>query len=558
MLKRIRRSVGSAAAPVGLLAAVALVAAPASAQAAPAGTQALSVPVSLDCVLDPAPVGLNTEATLAGTFTATAPASVNPGDPITLTDASVSLTVPANLVGAFTEIGAVSASGTVTNLPIDVSGSSSASINGAAGGLPFGPFPLTAGQALVATLPSTGPFTLAAGTATGAPGTNAVLTVDTAPGWTGNSIIGYTTTGNGLVASVSGLNAGGGRVGPLPIVCNPPSPAVTIGKVAIVAGGSSTTTTSSATASSTTTASTSTTTSSTTTTPANTTTSTTTTTSAQDILLPFTNWTVSGSVTAKTLGEPLTLPSGASFDGLADLTTQQVSGNLTVPPFTASLSLLGIPISVGVTFTQVGAATGTIAAVPGNASELDLSVDAAANLGITSASVFGLTIPLACQTATPLSLVFSTTAPALALATGVTFTGTVTLPSLTCGGPLGWLLGPLLSVFVSGPGNPYSISIAPPGATSTTSTTATSTTSTPATTTSTTATSTSTTATSTTSTMATSTTSTTSTTATSTTATTTSSTPPPRRRHRRGRGGASHRSSRRSRHRIRFDVARRR
>ena len=133
MSRRIWRVVGCAAAPVGLLAAVVLVAAPAPSQATPTGTQALSVPVSLDCILDPAPVGLNTEATLTGTFSATAPASVSPGDPITLTDASISLTVPVNLVEAFTQIGAVSASGTVTNFPIDVTGSSAPSINGAAG-----------------------------------------------------------------------------------------------------------------------------------------------------------------------------------------------------------------------------------------------------------------------------------------------------------------------------------------------------------------------------------------------------------------------------------------
>ena len=124
MPKRMRRMMGFALAPAGMLAAVVTIASPSASQATPTGSQTLSVPVSLDCVLDPAPVGLNTEATLAGTFNATAPVSVSPGDPITLTNATVSLTVPANLVNAFTAVGAVSASGTVTNFPIDVTGSS--------------------------------------------------------------------------------------------------------------------------------------------------------------------------------------------------------------------------------------------------------------------------------------------------------------------------------------------------------------------------------------------------------------------------------------------------
>ena len=55
----------------------------------------------------------------------------------------------------------------------------------------------------------------------------------------------------------------------------------------------------------------------------------------QDIIVPFTNWTVSGSITAKKLNQAIVLPSGSTFNGSADLTSGAVTGTIDVPAFTA-------------------------------------------------------------------------------------------------------------------------------------------------------------------------------------------------------------------------------
>ncbi len=439
----------SALTPAGLLVA-AVLAWPAASGATPSGSQTVTATVPLDCVL--APGTLNVEATIQATFTGTAAQTVSPGDPLTLTDVTTSLQVPANLSSSFASLGATTASGTVTNFGVDVTNSSMPVVNAAAGGLPFGPVNVVANQALTLPVPSTGPFTLNGGTETGSPGDTSVLSVDTTPGFTGNSNDGFTATGQGITSTVTGKTASGARVGPLSIVCN--APAATLGSVSVVAGASTTTTTTSSSSSSTTTSST--------TTSSTTTTSTTTTTSS-DIQIPFENWTLSGSVTDTKLGSAISLPPGSTFNGLADLTQHTVTGDISVPAFNSSVNLFGfLPTTVGLTFTEAGSSTGTIITDPSNASDLEIAITSKANLGITSLGAFGLNIPVDCATTRPTVFHLSATLPALDLISGTTFTGDVTLPSVRCRGFLGGLVGGVLTLLFSGPDNPYSLTIAPP------------------------------------------------------------------------------------------------
>ncbi len=52
--------------------------------------------------------------------------------------------------------------------------------------------------------------------------------------------------------------------------------------------------------------------------------------------------------------------------------------------------------------------------------------------------------------------------PASSLATGATFTGTTTLPSVKCqGGLLGGLFGVVMTSLFSGPNNPFEFTIEP-------------------------------------------------------------------------------------------------
>jgi len=226
----------------------------------------------------------NLEATIGTTLTGTAPTSVSPGDPLTLTDVKTSLDVPALLSTGFALLGATTASGSVTNFGLDVTNSSTPLVNAAAGGLPYGPVNVVAGQNLTLPVPNTGPFTLNLGTETGAPGDVTLLSLDTTPGFTGDSLSGFTATGSGIVSTVTGLTATGTKIGPLPIVCN--APATKLGSVAVVSSGGSTTTSSTTTPTSSTTSTPTTTTTSSTTTPTTSSTTSSTTTSTTTSTAP--------------------------------------------------------------------------------------------------------------------------------------------------------------------------------------------------------------------------------------------------------------------------------
>ena len=101
------------------------------------------------------------------------------------------------------------------------------------------------------------------------------------------------------------------------------------------------------------------------------------------------NWKVSGTITARKLHQPFTLPEGSTFNGSAELNTGtgtgSVEGNLSIPPFTSSAKLFGVlPTSVGVTLTQVGALKGTVTPSESAPGEETLTLPAQLGMGITS------------------------------------------------------------------------------------------------------------------------------------------------------------------------------
>lgn len=204
----------------------------------------------------------------------------------------------------------------------------------------------------------------------------------------------------------------------------------------------------------------------------------------------FENWVVTGSLTPKKLNEPVVLPPGSTFNGNAVVTYTgnyeniggTAEGVVAVPPFNASLALLGIvPTTVGVTFEQVGKSEGTI--TPGELTEacpthtgvsqcVNMSVLSKVNVGITMLGTSleapgtsleaGLTT--SCVTSEPISFHLSTQIklPVL-LVWGPQFKGTATVPPLKCEGPEALLLAPILSAVMSGPNNPYELAITRPG-----------------------------------------------------------------------------------------------
>jgi hypothetical protein len=165
-------------------------------------------------------------------------------------------------------------------------------------------------------------------------------------------------------------------------------------------------------------------------------------------------------LTDKKLNEKITLPSGSTFNGTATI-PGSLTGDTSVPPFSASIKIFGfIPTTLGITFTEVGHATGTITPVAGG--NLSIKGTAQDNIGITGVGFLGLNVPVSCKTVSPVTFPLETTSNALALSKGLTFSGTTTLPSVSCsGGLLGSLFGPIITELMSGPNNPFALTISP-------------------------------------------------------------------------------------------------
>lgn len=196
----------------------------------------------------------------------------------------------------------------------------------------------------------------------------------------------------------------------------------------------------------------------------------------------FKNWVVSGSLTAKKFNQKVTLPEGSTFNGKGEVFIEDpsgtplawgtIAGNVFVPPFNATLTLpineIPTPVSVGITFSQVGTAEGTLEpAPPADCATagacVTMSVPTKANVGFTVVGILGIHVPTHCETSKPIALPLSATLTLLEVVTkGTQFTGTATIPPIKCEGLEGILLAPVLTAALSGPGNPYSITISPP------------------------------------------------------------------------------------------------
>ncbi len=193
-----------------------------------------------------------------------------------------------------------------------------------------------------------------------------------------------------------------------------------------------------------------------------------------------TNWVVAGSLTPKKLNQQVTLPKGSVFNGVAELKwvneatleplTGTLTGTVTVPTFETTVTILGVPTNVQVTFKQVSPAVGVLASIPrSTCSEtvyvcMTLNIPTEVNLGITAVGAFGVNLlPTHCQTAQPVTFPLSTILDMYQLlSVGPRFSGETSIPPIACYGPEALVLGPALTQLMSGPENPYALSISPP------------------------------------------------------------------------------------------------
>jgi hypothetical protein len=174
--------------------------------------------------------------------------------------------------------------------------------------------------------------------------------------------------------------------------------------------------------------------------------------------VPFPNWTVKGDLTVAKLKQKVTLPPGSRFDGVLDTTTQQLTGHVTVPTFTARFTVLGLPADATLDLVEARPASARV--------ELGgtTTIDGESAFVIHIRKLKSPLLPLnlagsSCRTSAPVVLPLHYSGPP-DFVNGFSFTGTTTIPSLTgCG-----LATPLLNALMAGPNNPFSVTIAPPPA----------------------------------------------------------------------------------------------
>jgi hypothetical protein len=180
-----------------------------------------------------------------------------------------------------------------------------------------------------------------------------------------------------------------------------------------------------------------------------------------DLVVPLPAWRLSGSFRFAKIGLPLAIPEGATLSAEGDLTSGVLTANLSVPPIDQTINLpfalIGLPVTVRGSLTPVGPTTGTVSL--SNSGVLSQSATGEANLLVSSLGIGRLTVPLGCQTATPIALPLNISEPGNALGSGgFSFKTEVTVPPFSgCG-----FDGFLLTAFLSGPGNTLELSASPP------------------------------------------------------------------------------------------------
>ncbi len=154
-------------------------------------------------------------------------------------------------------------------------------------------------------------------------------------------------------------------------------------------------------------------------------------------------------------GMDITVPRG-QFDGTIDLATGEETGTLALPPATVTMKLFGLIPAADASFVlePAGPITGRV-----DLATYAVDTTASFNVKLAELTPHGTDLNLVgdeCTTTTPISVRMQ---GVVNPATGGTFASTYTIPQFQdCG-----LLTPVISAFVSGPGNTFVASFAPHG-----------------------------------------------------------------------------------------------
>ncbi len=172
------------------------------------------------------------------------------------------------------------------------------------------------------------------------------------------------------------------------------------------------------------------------------------------------SWPLSGTMGLKTLKQSVTLPAASTFTADTDMTANTLKGGMSIPGFTTTLKIAGLPADVKLEVTPSEPVSGT--ASLDNDGQLHVHGLARVNIKVVSAGVSVLQIPFGCQTKTPVDLPIHFDGPLSSLGNGkLSFAGITTFPPMKdCG-----LFNDLFSTLMSGPGQTYAFTVTPPAPT---------------------------------------------------------------------------------------------
>ena len=181
----------------------------------------------------------------------------------------------------------------------------------------------------------------------------------------------------------------------------------------------------------------------------------------------YKNWVLAGAITDRKQHQPITLPEGSTFNGHGELNVEtgegSVRGTLAVPPFKTTIKLFGaLPLQIGMAISAPEPLAGGVARDGNPAGKQTLAILLKLEVGVTSLSLLGLTLPISCASSESATLDLSDTVTSEELLnTGWSFAGAMTLPSFKCQGPVGPLAAMVLTALLSGPENTYALSVKP-------------------------------------------------------------------------------------------------
>ena len=171
-------------------------------------------------------------------------------------------------------------------------------------------------------------------------------------------------------------------------------------------------------------------------------------------------WNLGGELNLTTLASKVILPAGGSFNAKANLTTRQLTGDLSVPDFDTPVNFLGIlPLTAKVGLLPAGT-TGTVE-LDANG-QLHIAGTARAKIVIKQLSFLGIPLTTAqCTTNDAVAFPLSYDGPVSALgSTGLRFTGTATIGAAS--GCENDFIGSIGQLLLPGLNNAFTYIVTPP------------------------------------------------------------------------------------------------